>query len=71
MARYTIIWVDEGGATDQDCLSLTKVSERLADAGSASQPRAHISEVLKKLERSHPGDIVTFNCGWIVVRRVK
>lgn len=62
--RYTIIWIEEGGASENHCKSVTEVSESLYAYSIGRR-----NKWLREIEQAQPGDIVLFDCGWIVVRR--
>lgn len=66
--KFTIIWVDEGGAHDVNCRNIEAVREELAHAGSASQSSHAVDEAATWCEGAQPGEMHGFPCGWVIRR---
>lgn len=66
--KFTVIWVDEGGAHEEGCRDVGAVREELAHAGSASQSADAVEEAAAWCEGAQPGEVHAFPSGWVIRR---
>lgn len=68
-SKFTVVWIEEGGAKDVDCRTPQAVFDELTNAGSASQSMEVATKAIKWCAVARPGMKHDFPCGWVFARQ--